>query len=49
MATKNFACLQSLVVTVGIFEGSMLGDKLFETPDGVLQAMALVGCLSTFS
>jgi hypothetical protein len=48
-ATSTFACFQSIIVTIGIFEGSMLGDKLFVTPDGVLQAMALVACLSTIS
>jgi len=48
-ATKSFACIQSMIVTLSIFEGSMLQDKTFETPEGVLLALAMVGCLSTIT
>lgn len=48
-ATMSFACFQSMIVTFSIFEGSMMQDETFETPDGVLLALAMVACLSTIT
>ena len=48
-ATKSFACFESMIVTLSIFEGSMIQDETFKTPEGVLLALVMVACLSTIT
>jgi hypothetical protein len=48
-ALTNFSCLQSVVVLIGVLEAAMIGDKKYYSPDEMLLATALIGCLSTIS